>query len=64
MPEKDKFFTIKELGRYIRVSKNTLYKYTQERKIPCFKVGVQLRFKKSSIDKWIAEMEKAKKRKK
>lgn len=61
MSKKVEFFTIKEVSEYLRIPKNTLYKYTQEKRIPCFKVGVQLRFKKSSVDKWIAEMEKIKK---
>ena len=64
MAKNAEFFTVKELSEYLRIPLNTLYKYTQEKRIPCFKVGVQLRFKKSSVDKWIAGMEKAKKRKK
>jgi len=63
MSKEAEFFTIKELSEYLRIPKNTLYKYTQEKRIPCFKVGVQLRFKKSSIDSWIAKQEKVKKTK-
>ena len=55
------FFTIEELSKYIRIPKTTLYKYTHQKRIPCFKVGVQLRFRKDSIDKWIAKMERIKK---
>ena len=62
MPKQPEFFTIKELSDYIRIPKNTLYKYTQGKKIPCFKVGLQLRFRKDSIDKWIAKMERAKRK--
>ena len=58
MSKQVEFLTIKELSEYIRVPLNTLYKYTKEKRIPCFKVGVQLRFKKSSVDKWIAKKEK------
>jgi len=63
MPKNFEFFTINELSEYLRIPKPTLYRYTHLKKIPCFKVGLQLRFKKSSIDKWIAEMERVKKAK-
>jgi len=61
--DKNAIFTFKEVCEYLKISKDTLYKYTQKKKIPSFKMGKQLRFKKSSIDKWIAEMERAKKAK-
>lgn len=57
MPKSSQFFTIDELSEYLRIPKSTLYKFTMQRKIPCFKIGVQLRFKKDSIDKWIKKKE-------
>lgn len=51
-------FTIDELSQYLKIPKGTVYKMCQERKIPSFKAGKQLRFKKESIDMWINEMEK------
>jgi len=62
--DRNAIFTFKEVCEYLKISKDTLYKYTQKKKIPSFKMGKQLRFKKSSIDKWISEMEKIKKREK
>jgi len=55
------FLTIDELSNYIRIPKSTIYKYSREKRIPCFKFGVQLRYRKESIDKWIAKMEQSKK---
>ncbi|MFW5782554.1 MAG: response regulator [Candidatus Muiribacteriaceae bacterium] len=48
-----KFFTIKELATYLRISKDCAYKLAQQGKIPASKVGRKWRFEKDIIDKWI-----------
>lgn len=53
----DKFFTLKEVGQYLKIPKSTLYKLVQKGQIPCSKIGKQLRFRKSSLDKWLTEKE-------
>ena len=55
--------SLNELSEYLRTPKSTLYKLSEAGKIPSFKVGKELRFKKASIDKWIEQQEKAKKKK-
>ena len=55
---KPSLMTIDELARYLRMKKVTIYKHAQEKKLPGFKVGSSWRFKKSTIDKWIADKEK------
>ena len=50
--------TIDELAKYLRMKKVTIYKHAQEGKLPGFKVGSKWRFKKATIDKWIAGKEK------
>ncbi|MFC1589956.1 helix-turn-helix domain-containing protein [Candidatus Omnitrophota bacterium] len=57
MPIPD-FFTINEVCKYLRIPKSTIYKLSMSKRIPCFKVGRQLRFKKASIDRWISKQEK------
>lgn len=49
----DEIFTIDELARYLKLSKSTVYKLAQERKIPGQKVGRHWRFRKASIDRWL-----------
>ena len=61
--EKSDLYTIDEISRYLKLTKGTVYKLCQYRKIPYFKAGKQLRFRKDSIDKWITREEKRKKRK-
>jgi excisionase family DNA binding protein len=54
-------FDLNELSGYLRIPKSTLYKLSEAGKIPSFKVGKQLRFRKGAIDKWIADEENKKK---
>ena len=51
------FLTVDEISQYLRIPKSTIYKYTMVKKIPCIKVGKQIRFKRSSIDKWVEKQE-------
>lgn len=54
--------SLNELSKYLRIPKSTLYKLSESGKIPSFKVGKQLRFRKSTIDNWITKEEKRKAR--
>lgn len=49
-----KYFTTKELSEYISVSKQTIYEWVAQGKIPVTKIG-RLRFKKETIDRWLKE---------
>jgi excisionase family DNA binding protein len=42
-----------ELGKYLEVSKSTLYKLAQRGGIPGQKVGKQWRFHRTAIEKWL-----------
>lgn len=53
----EKFFTIYEVSNYLKIPKSTIYKLSQSGRLPSCKIGKQLRFKKSSIDKWLHEQE-------
>jgi len=50
-------FTVQELADYLRMKPVTIYKHATEGKIPAFKVGSHWRFKKATIDEWIAQQE-------
>ena len=49
----DAVMTIRELSAYLKVSKSTLYKLAQQRKVPGQKVGKHWRFHKEAIDRWL-----------
>jgi len=60
--KKDEIFTLEDVCKYLKVSRHTLYKYTQNKKMPSFKLGKELRFRKSSVDKWIDSRERNRRR--
>ena len=47
--------TIDELSEKRRLSKNSLYRYTKELKIPSFRIGRHLRFDWDAVIKWLYE---------
>lgn len=53
----EKFFTLNEVSAYLNIPKSTLYKLSETGKIPSVKIGKQLRFRKSSLDKWLTKKE-------
>lgn len=59
MQMKPSLMTLDELAKYLRMKKVTIYKHAQEGRIPGFKVGSKWRFKKTTVDKWIADKEGA-----
>jgi len=56
MPDDD-IITVKELAEYLKIAEKTAYRFASEGKVPGFKVGSAWRFRKSEIDRWIAEQE-------
>ena len=53
--------TVEELADYLKMKIVTIYKHAQDGKLPGFKVGSKWRFKRETIDGWIAEQEKGNK---
>ena len=47
------FSTVNEISEYLNLKPSTLYAMAAGKRIPHFKVGRLLRFKKSEIDLWI-----------
>ena len=52
-PESDAVLTIDELADYLKISKSTIYKLAQDRRVPAQKVGKHWRFRKAAIDRWL-----------
>jgi excisionase family DNA binding protein len=46
---------IREASEYLGVSRETLYKYVCEDKVPAFKLGNRWKFKKTVVDRWMEE---------
>lgn len=47
---------INQLAEYLKCSKSSLYKDTASRKIPHFKRGKRVYFKKTEIDEWVTQL--------
>jgi excisionase family DNA binding protein len=44
---------IHQASQYLGVSRETLYKYLNEERIPAFKLGNRWRLKKTVLDRWM-----------
>ncbi len=53
MAETREVMDIREASQYLGVSRETLYKYVCEEKIPAFKLGNRWKFKKTILDRWM-----------
>lgn len=46
------FLDVREVAHYLRVRPSTIYSMARNRKIPFYRIGRQLRFRKFEIDQW------------
>jgi len=53
MAETREVMDIRAASEYLGVSRETLYKYIYEEKIPAFKLGNRWKFKKTVLDRWM-----------
>lgn len=52
---KKEILTAKEVAEYLKLHIFTVHKLAREGKIPAFKIGMDWRFQKKAIDRWIKE---------
>jgi excisionase family DNA binding protein len=53
MHESREVMNIRQASVYLGVSRDTLYRYIYEDRIPAFKLGNRWKFKKTVLDRWI-----------
>ncbi|WP_409302329.1 helix-turn-helix domain-containing protein [Peribacillus sp. SCS-155] len=51
--------SVNEAALYIGVSTDLIYELVRKKKIPHFRVGQRILFRKASVDTWIVEQEAA-----
>ena len=51
----DEILTLDEVAVYLKAGKRTVYRLAQKGEIPAFKLGGTWRFRRSELDRWIAE---------
>jgi excisionase family DNA binding protein len=49
----DKWLTVEEIGLHLSVSKDTIYKWIEQKSMPAHRVGRKWMFQKSEVDKWV-----------
>ncbi|MFD1708914.1 helix-turn-helix domain-containing protein [Siminovitchia sediminis] len=49
--------TVKEVSAYLDISTDFVYKLVREKQIPHVKIGSRILFKKTSIERWLNEIE-------
>lgn len=47
--------TLEEVASYLKAGKRTVYRLAQQGGIPAFKLGGSWRFRRSELDRWIAD---------
>ena len=55
MPKYKEILTAKEVAEYLNIHPLTVHKYAREGKIPAFKIGMDWRFHRKFIERWIKE---------
>ena len=53
MAEPREVMNIREASQYLGISREALYKYVYEEKVPAFKLGNRWKFKKTVLDRWM-----------
>ncbi len=49
----DRWLTVDDVCKYLSVTKDTIYKWIDNRNMPAHKVGRKWMFQKSEIDEWV-----------
>lgn len=49
----DRWVSVQEIAHYLGISKETVYRWLEAKKIPAHKIGRQWKFKISEIDIWV-----------
>lgn len=56
----DEILTLDEVAAYLKAGKRTVYRLAKKGEIPAFKLGGTWRFRRSELERWIAESIKKK----
>jgi excisionase family DNA binding protein len=51
----DRWLSVDEIGDYLGVKRDTVYKWISEKNMPAHKVGRLWKFKKQRVDAWVED---------
>lgn len=49
----DRWLSVQEIAHYLGISKETVYRWVDSKKIPAHKIGKQWKFKANEVDEWV-----------
>ncbi len=49
----DRWLTVDDICKYLSVTKDTVYKWIENKNMPASKVGRKWMFQKSEVDEWV-----------
>lgn len=49
----DRWLSVEEVAKYLGISKETVYRCLEKKKIPAHKVGKLWKFQLSEVDNWV-----------
>jgi len=49
----DRWLSVQEIAYYLGISKETVYRWLEAKKIPAHKIGKQWKFKTQEVDQWV-----------
>lgn len=53
MTVSERWLSVEEIGAHLGVSKETIYRWLEKKKMPAHRVGRLWKFKASDIDQWV-----------
>ena len=57
----DRWLSVQEIAHYLGISKETVYRWLDSKKIPAHKIGKQWKFKTNEVDRWVLNGEASEK---
>lgn len=55
MSESERWLSVEEIGAHLGVSKETIYRWLEKKKMPAHRVGRLWKFKASEVDNWVRD---------
>lgn len=49
----DRWLSVDEICKYLGISRDTIYKWIEERGLPAYRLGRQWKFKTREVDEWV-----------
>jgi len=49
----DRWLSVEEIGIYLGIKRDTVYKWISEKALPAHKIGRLWKFKRDEIDQWV-----------